>query len=233
MHSQLANHQLVNQTSGVCEYYSPPPLVDASRELMGGIDLDPASTTKANTAIVKADRFYRRPEVTVHYDDLIGDLPIHTQQGWGSLERQWNGNVWMNHPFGVLERACKPGCSKKVCQRRGHHLGADIPGNVEWVTHVINEYESGRVSQACILTFASTSEAWFKPLKKYPICFLDGRTNYLDPETLLEVNGVTKGSCVTYLGTRLMRFEKVFSAFGEVKVSLSTLRDLNIIGDLL
>jgi len=53
--------------------------VAAARRVMGRIDLDPASSRKAN-ATVKAKRFF-------------------TWQGNG-LAREWSGKVWMNHPFG-------------------------------------------------------------------------------------------------------------------------------------
>jgi hypothetical protein len=53
--------------------------MNAARSMMGGIDLDPASSESANE-VVKAPRFFG-----------IGD---------GSLDRPWIGRVWMNHPFG-------------------------------------------------------------------------------------------------------------------------------------
>lgn len=71
--------QLINQTSGDFEYYTPPEIIDAARVVMGDIDLDPASSVAANER-VKAGRFY-----TVADDGL--SLP-------------WFGRVWLNHPFG-------------------------------------------------------------------------------------------------------------------------------------
>lgn len=106
------------------------------------------------------------------------------------LSRPWGGKVWMNHPFG-----------RKT--------------NRPWIDKLVGEYRSGRVSQACCITFASTSEAWFQPLLDFPICFLSPRVNYLLPngETL---EGVTKGSCVAYLGDQLDRFVAVFRPLGRV-----------------
>lgn len=51
MTAMLANHQRINQTSGQFEYYTPPPIVAAARQVMGGIDLDPASSPQANRCI--------------------------------------------------------------------------------------------------------------------------------------------------------------------------------------
>lgn len=217
----MENHQFVNQTSGRQEYYSPPPLVDAARSVMGGIDVDAASSSRANSAIVKAATFYERPGHAQFISPGIDpDLPMRTYLGRGGLDHQLHGRLWSNHPFGNAESACKPNCIKKVCSKRGYHLGADMPGNADWINHIVGEYEAGRVTEACILTYFASSENWFRPLKKYPVCILDGRTNYLDPITLEEVTGVTKGSCVTYLGPNLIRFHDAFSPFGEVKCSV-------------
>ncbi len=218
----MQNHQLVNQNSGNKEYYSPRPLVEAACATMGGIDLDPASSERANTHIVKASKFYSRPAyLTVGFSpDLIEGDPIRNYVDKGGLSHKWHGRVWMNHPFGSSERACKPNCDLKRCKKRGWHSATDLPGNKEWIAHVVAEYEAGRIEQACILTYMSFSETWFKPLKPYPVCLINGRVNYLDPETLEPIDGATKGSCVTYLGSRVQEFADEFSRFGEVKVTL-------------
>ena len=72
--------QLINQTSGDVDYFTPPHIVEAARDAMGSIDLDPASNVRANE-IVKAGKFYST----------------------GGLLRPWFGNVWMNHPFSRAE----------------------------------------------------------------------------------------------------------------------------------
>lgn len=69
---------LINQTSGDTEYYTPSFIIEAAREVMGGIDLDPASSAAANER-VKATNYY------TERDD--------------GLTRQWHGRVWLNHPF--------------------------------------------------------------------------------------------------------------------------------------
>lgn len=75
----LASHQLLNASNNN-EWYTPRPFLDAAHELMGGIDLDPASTEFANLT-VRAARYY-----TIDDDGMA--LP-------------WYGRVWMNPPYGL------------------------------------------------------------------------------------------------------------------------------------
>lgn len=168
----MDNAQLINQDSGNTEYYTPSEIVEMAREVMGGIDLDPFSSEKANK-IVKALSFF-------------------TEQIDGLLNRIWRGRIWMNHPFG----------------RKMNKLA---------IEKLVNQYEMGYVEQACCITFAATSEAWFRPLLKYPQCYIHGRTNYYLPDGTKK-KGVTKGSVVTYLGPHVEKFKEVFSQIGTVKI---------------
>jgi len=198
------SHQLINQTSGDTEYYTPEFITDGSRLVMGRIDLDPATSKTANH-FVKAEHIF-----TAADDGLTQD---------------WFGCVWMNHPFHQGWKACGPDCQRTSCLKidkktgkaRGH-IYHDIASNSDWIRKYIDEYKVGRVEQACCITYACTSEAWFRPLMRHPQCFLSPRTNYYLPDGTLKA-GVTKGSVVTYLGDNLDAFADVFSKYGEVKVA--------------
>jgi hypothetical protein len=74
----MDKHQLIQQDSGVSEWYTPSPIIEAARRVMGGIDLDPASSAAANET-VRAAMFF-----TVADDGLT---------------RPWHGRVWLNPPF--------------------------------------------------------------------------------------------------------------------------------------
>lgn len=64
------------------EWYTPSRYVEAAREVMGSIDLDPASNPTANETI----------KASVFYD-------IHTN----GLDKDWTGHVWLNPPYGRSE----------------------------------------------------------------------------------------------------------------------------------
>lgn len=164
----MDNAQLINQDSGNYEWYTPIEIVNMAREVMGEIDLDPASSVKANV--------------------LIGAKKFYSERG---LDERWFGNIWLNHPFSRED-------------------------NKTWIWKLIDGYGIGDIKQACCITFAATSEQWFRPLLQFKQCFIHGRTNYYLPDGTKK-KGVTKGSVVTYLGENEDKFIEVFSQIGTVK----------------
>lgn len=165
------SHQLINQTSGEEEYYTPCHIISSATACMGGIDLDPASSKRANEFIGATDYFTKEQD---------------------GLKQAWFGRVWLNHPFGRVQ-------------------------NPKWISKLLSEWKGMNIEQACCITYACTSEAWFKPLMEFPQCFLVPRTNYLLPNGLIK-RGVTKGSVITYLGEDLSRFRAAFQMWGVIKV---------------
>ncbi|PSW53048.1 hypothetical protein [Photobacterium leiognathi] len=198
----MNNANLINQTSGDVEWYTPDLWVNAAREVMGSIELDPASSFTANLTVL-ADRYF--------------------DQQTDGLAQPWIANtLWMNHPFHRGEAPCpsdRSKCKKKSCVSRGYHIDKAIPSNMDWVNKLISEYQAGNVREAICISFASTSEGWFRKLLKYPQCFPDGRVQYHKPDGSL-VNNVTKGSCITYLGPNYLTFADVFKRFGTVKIAI-------------
>ncbi len=75
---------LVNLTGGTklsehVEWYTPAMYIEAARQVLGAIDLDPASSEQANQT-VQAATYYSEA------DD--------------GLEQEWHGRVWLNPPYG-------------------------------------------------------------------------------------------------------------------------------------
>ena len=207
----MDNHRLINQDSNNVEWYTPPEIIEAARATMGNIDLDPASSCAANK-IVKAHVYYKKPKQrTLHYWN--GSLPtvVLGASPQPALFYNWfAGTVFMNHPFGRSEQSCKAECAKKICKKRGWHTADPIPGNAEWINHLVNEYKAGNVKQAICITFASQSAKWARPLRDFPRWIPDKRINYLDEEGN-EIRGVTKDSMVTYMGDNLFSFVQNFT----------------------
>jgi len=65
------------------EWYTPYHITDMAREVMGSIDLDPASDIAAQSWI----------QATRYYDASVDGLSV-----------DWYGNVWLNPPYGRVGR---------------------------------------------------------------------------------------------------------------------------------
>jgi hypothetical protein len=76
---QHENRMLAQHSSESREHYTPEHIIKVCRELMGHINLDPASTHLANT-VVQADKY-----LTMEED---------------GLSKPWFGNVYLNPPGG-------------------------------------------------------------------------------------------------------------------------------------
>lgn len=91
------NHRA--QGTGENEWYTPEQYIEAAREMMGGIDVDPASSEIAQQT-VKADAFF-----TINDDGLRQD---------------WNGKVWLNPPYAqpaiqhFMQKAVDEYCAERM-----------------------------------------------------------------------------------------------------------------------
>lgn len=75
--SVLKPHVVNN--SGDNEWYTPKKYLEAAREVLGVIDLDPASSDVANVAVMAIKYFSAENS---------------------GLEKEWHGRIWMNPPYG-------------------------------------------------------------------------------------------------------------------------------------
>ena len=77
-------------------WYTPTEVMVAAREVLGQIDLDPASCETAN--------------------EHVGAKQFFTAEDNG-LEQDWHGNVWLNPPYSypAVEHFCKKAISEYQC----------------------------------------------------------------------------------------------------------------------
>jgi phage N-6-adenine-methyltransferase len=95
------NHRA--EGTGENEWYTPAKYIEAAREVMGGIDLDPASSALANET-VQAERFFSLA------DDGLG--------------RDWFGRVWLNPPY--AQPAVGHFLAKLVSEAEAGHIAEAI-----------------------------------------------------------------------------------------------------------
>jgi phage N-6-adenine-methyltransferase len=68
----------VSQNTGQPEWYTPPEYIDAAREVLGDIDLDPATSEVAQETVQASDYFTAETN---------------------GLDKPWQGRVWLNPPY--------------------------------------------------------------------------------------------------------------------------------------
>lgn len=92
------------------EWYSPVAFVKAVRQMLGGIDLDPASCTLANK-VVQATTYFTKE------DD--------------GLKQEWHGKIFLNPPYGRVGTDRQKGLTevwieKLIAEHRAGHVSEAI-----------------------------------------------------------------------------------------------------------
>jgi phage N-6-adenine-methyltransferase len=108
--------QAANFSSETNEWFTPARYIEAAREVLGEIDLDPASSAQAN-AVVRASKFFSKE------DD--------------GLARDWFGRVFMNPPYGKTSDGrslAAEFCKKAIAEYEA--------GNVEGCIILVNSLHS-------------------------------------------------------------------------------------------
>lgn len=95
------------------EYYTPAKYVNAAREVMGSIDLDPASCEIANK-VVQATRYYTKEAdgfLLPWYGRIFLNPPFGKIAGDRSSQARWSGKLIDEYRQGNVEQAvllCNP-----------------------------------------------------------------------------------------------------------------------------
>lgn len=179
----MSTINILNQSESV-EWYTPARYVEAARNVLGGIDLDPASCHQANETI-KAARFF-----TPEPDCGERGCPAITRDG---LRHRWYDpisrvdpmRVFLNPPYGRLtakqvpERMRSLPAVVKMLKTFGKVSAAFI-----WSHYLLDEYRAGRVRSAILLVNNVASESWFAPLKYFPMCDTDHRIRFECPPAI-------------------------------------------------
>lgn len=187
----MVNNRLTSKSE---TWRTPIEILRRADALMGGIDLDPASSHEANMD-TRATRYFQ--------DD----------RGMGSLDKPWGtpespSRIWLNPPGGKFPK--------------GHPLEGVSRVKAFWAK-LTYEYRMAHVSQACFLSFsmeaAQTTQVYQKELENqdnilcWPTVFFSRRLAFRDG-TGKPVKGNTHGSCLTYLGSA----ERLHGYFGDLGV---------------
>ncbi len=97
-------------SSESAEWYTPREIVDAAREVMGGIELDPASCPEAN-ATVRAERIYTREDDGLRQIWEAATAFLNMPYGKSvednvSNQARWSHKLIDSHRAGRVEQAC-------------------------------------------------------------------------------------------------------------------------------
>lgn len=172
------------------EWYTPSPFVEAARELMGGIDLDPASHEEANRT-VKALKFYTAE------DD--------------GLKQEWRGRVFLNPPGGLVKQFWL-----KLLDSHGVDQAIWIGYSLEQLQTLQQTGRAGMVSPLyfpiCItskrIAFVENEAKKAERIEKMIAAGKKPNKN----------SSPSHSNYITYMGPRVRGFADIFGQFGAVKL---------------
>lgn len=212
-------------SSASVDHYTPPEYVEAARETLGRITLDPATSKRAQT-IVKADTFFTVLE--------------------NGFQRRWYDKVFLNPPGGRCDKDGRavtvksgntPGCAETgACGLPPGHGHQGVTSSAKaWWYKLMREVASLNVSSAIFVGFSleilQTTQGVelgpdgepLPPCLAYPIALPRKRVDYYvekSDRTLGPEGQPTHSSffvCVSEDAATIDRFHKAFSKFGMVK----------------
>lgn len=176
------------------EWYTPSRYIEAAREVMGEITLDPASCELANRT-VKAKRYY-----DIHVD---------------GLEQEWHGKVWLNPPFSRdmhLPNEKRSNIAKWTAKLLSEYQSGNVEQAILLATAQIGASWFNPLWQYPIC-FTDHTVRFFLPFGSVK----KGREG-------ASTDGHLFGTVFVYLGPNEQKFIDIFSQFGTVAKRVSTPR---------
>lgn len=181
------------------EWFTPRPYIEAAREVLGAIDLDPASHAEANK-IVRARRFY--------------------DERANGLRRPWSGRVFLNPPGGLVAEFWH----RMIDAWEAREISAAI-----WIGYSLEqlqtlqgyEVRSPLAFPICIpdrrIAFVESTAK--RALRRQALEEENRgrRREGLELKKWKEAAQPSHANYVTYIGRAPARFARVFGAFGEVR----------------
>jgi hypothetical protein len=120
----------------------------------------------------------------------VGDPPnipahMHYTVADDGLAHPWSGRIYLNPPY-------------------GREIG-------DWVEKLCFEHEAGRLTEAIALLPSRTDTQWWRRLRAYPVCFVQGRLTFVGSD-----DPAPFPSAVFYLGSDVGKFCRAFDHLGDV-----------------
>jgi hypothetical protein len=196
-------------SSDSSEHYTPAEVIAAARATMGGIDLDPFTTAKANT-VVEASYYYTQK------DDGF-ELP------WGDTADPQR--LFINPPCSKVKR--KPARAPKALVK---------PAQIHGWWKLLDEYGAGHVEQAVFLCFNmnlfQTGQRFgYAAPFQFPLCVPSKRLKFWGEGRAPGEGSPSHASAIVYLPPRTRHgqpsqtaevhgvelFRRAFTPLGEVR----------------
>jgi phage N-6-adenine-methyltransferase len=149
----------------------------------------------------ESDEWYTPEHIVRGVQDALGQIDLdpcsnsqksvpaaaHFTKEDDGLAQSWAGNVYMNPPYGVV-------------------IG-------DWVEKLVQEYNSGKVTEAVALVPARVDTEWFRKFTGCVVIFVSGRLHFSNSE-----NAAPFPSALVYLGKDKQKFKEAFAEVGRAWV---------------
>lgn len=176
----------VSRATGNPEWNTPPRILAAARQVLGAIDLDPASTAAANER-VGAVRFLTAE------DDALDPATLWMPEGPEGVHPDGcGGKVWLNPPYDA-------GLCAGFADRLLAEMEADHVDEALWLSNNATETKWAQG----LLRVADA------------LCFPAGRVRFLDSLGDEKLSPL-QGQMVLYFGANVAEFTAAFSSIGVV-----------------